>query len=74
MIGVNHDRPAWHAYVRDRQQRRQDHVAALAREAGEQAPNAVERVKASDQARVAGQQAFDAAEPELAYDRWKGAA
>lgn len=68
MIGVNHHRAAWHAYGRDRAQRRQDHVAELARLAGEQASTPAERVKASESVRVAAQAEFDAAEPELSYE------
>jgi hypothetical protein len=38
MIDENHRRPEWHRYCQDRQQRRHDHVAAIAQAAGEQAP------------------------------------
>ena len=68
---VNHRLPDWHAYVRDRQQRRQNIVAAAAREAGELAPTAAKRVEAEYRAARAGEKAFDANEPELSYATWK---
>jgi hypothetical protein len=70
----NHDLPRWYAYQRDRQQRRQDQVAALAREAGQQAPNPTARVQAEDRTARAAVIEFDAAEPELDYEAWKGSA
>ena len=74
MIEVNAGLAEYHAYQRDRQQRRQNTVAAAAREAGQQAPNPVERVKAEDRAARAGVAAFDANEPELSYEDWKASA
>jgi hypothetical protein len=71
---VNHQLPAFYAYVRDRQQRRQDHIAALARAAGQQASNPVERVKAEDRTARAAVQEFDADEPELDFDAWRAVA
>jgi hypothetical protein len=71
---VNHHRPGWHAYIRDRQQRRQDHVAAIARAAGQQATSPLDRVKAEDRTARAAVREFDLAEPELGYDAWKAVA
>lgn len=69
-LGVNHHRAAWHAYCRDRAQRRQDHVADLARRAAGRAQTPARRVEAGERARQDAESAFDAAEPELSYDEF----
>lgn len=68
MVDVNHHRSAWHAYGRDRAQRRQDHVAAVSLAAGDEAQTPAARVHASERARIAAQAAFDEAEPEMSYE------
>jgi hypothetical protein len=74
MIDVNAGLAGYHAYQRDRQQRRQDTVDAAAREAGQRAPDPTERVKAEHRAALDGVVEFDASEPELSYDQWKASA
>ena len=68
---VNHQLPDWHAYVRDRQQRRQDRVDALTRATRDAAPDPGVREIAGQAARRAGEAAFDVDEPELSYEDWK---
>jgi len=67
----NERRPEWHAYCRDRAQRRQDHVAALAREAEQAAPDPIRKVLDGGKAARRAEAEFDAREPELGYDEWK---
>jgi hypothetical protein len=65
---VNHGLPAYYAYCTDRQQRRQDRVAALALAARNAAPDPIAREKAGQAARRAGESAFDLHEPQLSYE------
>jgi hypothetical protein len=71
---VNAQLPRYYAYQRDREQRRQDHVAALVRDAGQQAPDPSARVKAWDHTARAAVTAFDLHEPQMDYAAWKASA
>jgi hypothetical protein len=71
---VNHGLPDFYRYVRDRQQRRQEQVAAADVLARETAPDPIAREHAGRAATRSAVAAFDANERELTFDEWKQAA